>query len=182
MSAFELFQLLVDLAFLFLILLLLVGRSWRKGPAAAEERQAYAEMVSGLSTLIREMKETSATLEERITEKQVELRQSIAAAEEQVQRLKETSAGLSMPTAVPGVPAPRAPVREEESRGGRRAAAPAAYTAAPALEDDEEDRRARYRQAVDYAAKGWSAAEISRVTRLPRGEIDLLIRTRGRSG
>ena len=180
MSAFELFQLVVDLAFLFLLLLLLVGRSWRKGPAAVEEQRAYAEMVSGLSTLIREMKETSATLEERITEKQVELRQSIAAAEEQVQRMKEASAGLSLPAAAPAVTVPRPPGHEDESRGGRRAAVPAGRAPAPA--DDEEDRRTRYRQAVDYAAKGWSAAEIARVTRLPRGEVDLLIRTRGRSG
>jgi hypothetical protein len=179
-GAFDLFQLLVDLAFLFLILLLLVGRSWRKGNAATEERKAYAEMVSGLSSLIREMKETSATLEERITEKQVEIRQSIAAAEDQIQRLREAAAGVSAvpPPAAP--PAPRAASRAEEHHGGRRTA-PAPRPAEPKA-GEEEDRRELYRQAVDYAAKGWSADEIARVTRLPRGEIELVIRTRGRSG
>jgi hypothetical protein len=50
----------------------------------------------------------------------------------------------------------------------------------PDMDDDE--RREKYRQALDLARKGWSVLEIARHTRLPRGEIELLVRTKGQAG
>jgi len=44
---------------------------------------------------------------------------------------------------------------------------------------DDDERRDRYRQALDFARKGWSVVEIAKHTRLPRGEVELLIRTKG---
>jgi hypothetical protein len=204
MSPFDWFQLVVDVVFLFLILVFLLGRGWRRG-AAAEERESYREMVTRLSSLIGEMKDTSADLQERIGEKQLEVQQAISVADDRIRRMKDLAAAPGPrpapapgSTSVSGPPpapfsarpappqSPAAPPDEglaESDPVAARAEASAAEPApAPAPRDgmDDEDRREKYRQALDFAQKGWNALDIARFTQLPRGEVELLMRTKGK--
>jgi hypothetical protein len=50
------------------------------------------------------------------------------------------------------------------------------------LEDDERDRSEKYRQVLEFAEKGWTAIDIARFLQVPRGEVDLLMRTKIRGG
>jgi hypothetical protein len=177
MGALGFVQLIVDVLFLFLLMVLLVGRVWRRGAAANEEHASYREMIASLTALIREMKETAAELEEISARKQLELQRAVGAADDRLELLR---AAVSAPPAALEPPPPG---------GGRRAAepgapAPAARATGPQrgaepLPDDEDERREKYRVALDFARKGWSTLEIARHTQLPRGEIELLIKTRG---
>src|SRR5678809_401916 len=63
MGALGFVQLVVDVLFLFLLMVLMVGRVWKRGAAATEEHASYREMIASLTALIREMKETAAELE-----------------------------------------------------------------------------------------------------------------------
>ena len=80
MGAFGYFQLLVDVAFCFLILLLLVGRSWRRGTGASADQETYREMISTLSALIREMKEGAAEMDRQLESRHAEVAQAVASA------------------------------------------------------------------------------------------------------
>jgi len=221
-------QVIFDVALLFLILLLFLGRGWRRGgagTAATEDMEAYREMVSTLTVLIREMKQSAAELQERLDLKGVELGRAIAAADERLKRL-ESLPEVSLDRMAP--PAARsAPVEPAMGLAGRIAAAglpiraprlaPAAEVPAPAavpaevetdaepvlealpadsgirpaipppdsgvertLEDDERDRAEKYRQVLEFAEKGWSSIDIARFLQVPRGEVDLLMRTKVR--
>jgi hypothetical protein len=183
MSALGFVQLLVDVAFLFMILLLFVGRVWKRGKAANEEHESYREMISSLTMLIREMKETAADLEERGARKQLELQRAVGAADE---RLEALHAAVSAPLPV-GIP-PAAAGRTAEPPAAPVSAAGSGAAAVPPpirrggtepAADDEDERREKYRMALDFARKGWNILEIARHTRLPRGEVELLIKTRG---
>lgn len=193
MSAFDYFQLVVDIVFLFLILVLLVGRGWRRG-AVAEEQESYREMVSRLSSLIGEMKETSADLQDRLGQKQVEVQHSIGLCDDRIRRVKDLTASLppagagsAAPRLAPAMPAaaapeggPRPPLAPPRGPVAARETAEPAPVPAPRGEHDDEERREKYRQALDFAQKGWSALDIARFTQLPRGEVELLMRTKGK--
>ncbi len=177
MTTFGAAQLLVDVLLLFLILVMLAGRAWRRGrgDSQASEHEAYRDMSATLAQLIREMKGEIAVSQDRLTEKQLELQRAIGAADERLAALQSAAAApLAVPRIAGVVEAP--------------AAAPARQRATPAvpapLDEPEpgEERRERYRQALEFSEKGWSALDIARVTKLPRGEVDLLIRTKGRRG
>ena len=239
MTAFDWFQIVADLGFLFLILLLLVSRAWKRGAGNEADQESYREMIETLSALIREMKEASRNLEERIAEKQGEVTGAITAADSRIERLKdllaemegvvssrgpdsespqkvplanreETTAkrvpdigmrirdtehpGSRLDTAVEEVsekPARKGRRRSMDARSeGDRGSAPAepggvgdhasAAGATPDEPEDEDERREKYRQALDFARKGWDILDIARFTGLPRGEVDLLVRTKGK--
>jgi len=279
MTAFDWFQILADLFFLFLILLLLASRAWKRGAGNEAEHESYREMIATLSDLIREMKEASQGLEERIAEKQAEVTGAVAAADARIERLKDllsetgkpgptqtsvspqtvtlanrnspgptTTSGATQTLAATGTlpvanrnspepvppafaPPSRVPdlerrIRSDEHLGdlpyqaaaepvaeaplkpvkaGKRRASTdhgsATAFAAPdepgasearhaqpgrpsvamvAPGEDEDERREKYRQALDYARKGWDVLDIARFTGLPRGEVDLLVRTKGK--
>lgn len=175
-------QLLIDVLFLFLILVLLLARGWRRGPSGvpgSEEQESYRGMVATLSEMIRAMKETTADMQERLSEKQAEIQHTVAAAEDRLTRLKEELKAAEA--------RPRRPVQSPSS-----APAEAPPGAAPAESPDpgpepqegkankEEERRAKYRQALEFMEKGWSALDIARFTQLPRGEVEFLMRTKGK--
>ncbi len=178
MSAFDYFQLLVNLVFLFLILLLLVGRGWRGSAAGSDEQESYREMMSTLSVLIKEMKETSADLQERLSEKQLEVQRAIAASDERIEKLKEMTekAPLTPP------PSPFTPLPPEGGEGrvrGENEASPQP-TSVAGNADSSEARQEKYRQVLDFSQKGFSALDIAKLIKLPRGEVELLIRTKGK--
>lgn len=202
MSAFDYFQLLVNLVFLFLILVMLIGRGWKRGAIDRGEQESYREMVSTLSALIQEMKDTSAEMQDRLGEKQLEIQRAMAAAEERIERLNTLVSAASTPAPQPAEPAPvqlaksvqasfePSPGRPEPRSPVPQQAAPHAGEAAndreaepltPAARSEEDGgkRKDKYRQALDLAQKGWGALDIARVTQLPRGEVELLMRTRG---
>lgn len=168
MSGFAAVQLLVDVVLLFLILVLLAGRPWRRGRGAPEgEQEAYRDMVTTLSQLIAQMKDELGVLQDRLDAKQAEVRGLLAAVDERLERLRAAPAVPVAPPSAPIAPpiATTAPVRPADPEP-----------------DDAEDRRERYRQALEFSEKGWNALDIARATRLPRGEVELLIRTKGRKG
>jgi TolA-binding protein len=160
-------------------------------------------MISTLSALIREMKEGATEMDQRLEARRAEVEQAVAAADVRLQQIEAAllKSGPVSPTASPGTAVPKTGAKGASRRSAsalpksaaikgdeeaRAAAAPApsgapAPTAAtdegPDMDDDE--RREKYRQALDFARKGWSVAEIARHTRLPRGEIELLLRTKG---
>jgi len=188
MTAFGYFQLLVDVAFCFLILLLLVGRSWRRGSGASTDQEAYREMISTLSALIREMKEGAAEMERRLETRRAEIEQAVAAADVRLEHLEaamvkagpaavQAAASIVIPPARASAPATT--VKPTQVQPAPEVA-PAGAGEMPDMDDDE--RREKYRQALDLARKGWSVLEIARHTRLPRGEIELLVRTKGQAG
>jgi hypothetical protein len=176
--------LLVDVALVFMILLLFVGRGWKRGQGAREEQESYREMLSSLTVLIREMKETAADLEERAERKQVELQRAVAAADERLAAL-EAAASTPLPVTpvrggAPARPAQGPAVTTELATSA--SALPPAAVRKPSPDGgsmDEDERREKYRIALDFARKGWNALEIARHTQLPRGEVELLIKTRG---
>jgi hypothetical protein len=180
MGAFDYFQLLVDVLFCFLILLLLVGRSWRRGTGASADQETYREMISTLSALIREMKEGAAEMDRQLESRHAEVAQAVAAADVRLQQLE--AAMLKAAPLEAGAPSPSRPAAPPEGPAARREGARAGALPAPATEVgemDDDERREKYRQALDFARKGWDVAEIARHTRLPRGEVELLIRTKG---
>ena len=157
MTTFEFFQIFIDIVFLFLILLLVAGRAWKKGAAGTREneQESYREMISTLSVLIKEMKETSADLQERIGEKQVEVARTLAAIEDRMERLKN---------AVPSESVQAKPVRKgpEPARKVVREAPSAARAETGAREEqmteeerkraeEEKERKEKYRQVMDLA-------------------------------
>ena len=168
--AFTFIQLLIDVVLVAGLLLVLLGRGWRRGkpdPAGSAESREFLE---SLNLLIREMKETADGLERQLDAKRSELDRAIALAEDRLEKLE--GAGMRAGPAAPATTSRTVPTRR-----------PAAPEPAPesASEDIDDDARAdRYRQVVDFARKGWDAAEIAKHTRLPRGEVDLLLKTRGR--
>ena len=197
MSAFDYFQLFFNFILLFLILVMLIGRGWKRGAIDRGEQESYREMVTTLSALIQEMKDASADMQDRVGEKQLEVQRALAAAEERIERLNALVAAASTPAPQPaqpaqrvrdsfepspGSPEPRPPVPEQaaphagEARNDREAEPliPAARS-----EEDGGKRKDKYQQALDLAQKGWGALDIARVTQLPRGEVDLLMRTKG---
>ncbi len=204
MSAFDLFQLLIDLAFVGLLLLLILGRGWRRGPAGAEsaaEQETYREMISTLTMLIKEMKQAGAEMQEQLGAKQVEVSRAIAAADERLRHLEgAVNAPLELvapprasATQAARTPSPAPIVREvvEEARMVPSvAAAPPASPEVPrpasspepaverTLDDDDRDRAEKYRQVMEFAEKGWSSLDIARFLQVPRGEVDLLMRTK----
>lgn len=179
MTALGFVQLLIDLVFLFLILLLFVGRVWKRGKAGGEEQESYREMISSLTMLIREMKETAAEVEERGARRQLELQRAVGAADDRLEALKaavnaapdrhEPVAAGSAPVRPPAPPAAGLSGVSGEPR-------PRGTDPAPG---DEDERREKYRMALDFARKGWNVLEIARHTQLPRGEVELLIKARG---
>lgn len=199
MSLLGWIQLLADFFFLFMILVLLVGRSWRRGAAGRpgdEEQESYRAMVSTLSEIIKTVKDTVGEAQDRMTEKQAEIQASLAAADERLRRLKEENdraqAGVGRGPAVPERPVPAQPPLQEQPRFNEQPA-PVSQTAAEApkrgvdseasgeaREGKEEERRAKYQQALEFMEKGWSALDIARFTHLPRGEVELLMRTKGK--
>lgn len=191
MTTFEFFQIVIDIVFLFLILLLVVGRTWKKGQggsqAQAQERESYREMIETLSVLIKEMKETSADLQERIGEKQLEAARTLAAIEERMEKLRS-----AVP---PEAPAAKSPRRiPEPARRVSREIPPAARPERTAdgispretrmteeerkRAEEETERKEKYKQVMELAEKGWSALDIARFTQVPVGEVDLLMRTK----
>jgi hypothetical protein len=274
MTAFNWFQILADLFFLFLILLLLASRVWKRGAGNETDHESYREMIATLSDLIREMKEVSQGLEDRIAEKQAEVTGAVAAADARIERLKdllsETQPPVSIAIRDQRVPESDSPASSDGSlfraldierrirgddhpiemphqavvesfaetpakpvRTGKRrastgdhgsAAASATHggiadstgaahgepvasmasivseadAAGPARQasasptpvamladgeargEDEDERREKYRQALDYARKGWEVLDIAKFTGLHRGEVDLLVRTKGK--
>lgn len=196
MGAFGWFQLLVDVAFCFLIMLLLVGRSWRRGGAGSADQEAYREMISTLSALIREMKDGAAEMDKRLEARRAEMEETLAVADARVRQI-EAALVKAGPAASEPVPAGSATPRTPQAAAGaaaapaaRRPGADPAPSAAPSssrrradsepvADMDDDERREKYRQALDFARKGWDAAEIARHTKLPRGEVELLIRTKG---
>jgi len=180
MSPLGFVQLLVDIVFLFLIMLLFVGRVWKRGKAGGEEQESYREMISSLTMLIREMKETAAEMEERGARRQLELQRAVGAADDRLEALsaavtaapvgRDPSASVAAPVRSSSplpAPAPAGAPAEARPRGTDPAAG------------DEDERREKYRMALDFARKGWNTLEIARHTQLPRGEVELLIKTRG---
>lgn len=216
MSALVAVQIFADIAFLFLILLLLLGRGWKRGGAntTAEEQEAYRDMISTLTVLIKEMKQSAGEMQERLGAKQVELSQAISAADERIRKLtgmpevrldrmasptfRPGAGGLSplsqaesLPVRMPPVSAPdpeassSAPVRGETSPippSFERRIAPDSTPIGQerTLEEDERDRAEKYRQVLEFADKGWSAMDIARFLQVPKGEVDLLMRTKVR--
>ena len=174
--AFTFIQLLVDVFLVAGLLLVLLGRGWRRGAATSDpDPAASREFITSLTELIREMKETAAGLEDRLDGRRGEVERAIALADDRLAKLE--AAGMRAGPAVMPATARTSVVPS------RPVAAPAATIepgadAADGLDDDA--RADRYRQVVDFARKGWDAAEIARHTRLPRGEVDLLLKTRGR--
>ncbi len=175
-------QLFVDVLFLFLILVLLLARGWRRGPSGvpgSEEQESYRGMVATLSEMIRTMKETTAEMQERLSEKQAEIQHTVTAAEDRLARLKEELKAAevrprrSVQTASSGPAEPAVGIAPAESP-----------EQGPASQDGktnkEEERRAKYRQALEFMEKGWSALDIARFTQLPRGEVEFLMRTKGK--
>ena len=177
MGALGFVQLVVDVLFLFLLMVLMVGRVWKRGAAATEEHASYREMISSLTALIREMKETAAELEELSARKQLELQRAVGAADDRLDQLRASVAAA--PVGEPGATRPAAGRAEAPPRAGaERTGLPRPAGHEPQA-DDEDERREKYRVALDFARKGWSALEIARHTQLPRGEVELLIKTRG---
>ncbi|MEK7475461.1 MAG: hypothetical protein AAB152_07465 [Candidatus Coatesbacteria bacterium] len=184
MGAFGYFQLLVDVAFCFLILLLLVGRSWRRGTGASADQETYREMISTLSALIREMKEGAAEMDRQLESRHAEVAQAVASADIRLQQLEAAmlkaaplDAGGPAAVRIPADDASHRAVRPGGSRPGPQPAPPPPADESGEMDDDE--RREKYRQALDFARKGWDVGEIVRHTRLPRGEVELLVRTKG---
>ena len=196
MSAMGVVQIFVDVAFLFLILLLLLGRGWKRGGAntTAEEQEAYRDMISTLTVLIKEMKHSAGDMQDRLGAKQVELSQAISAADERIRKLTgmpEVRLDRMAPP-LPILPAASLPVRMPPvSETPSVSAAPEAFERRIApdptpigqertLEEDERDRAEKYRQVLEFAEKGWSGMDIARFLQVPKGEVDLLMRTKVR--
>jgi len=192
-TTFEFFQIVIDIAFLFLILLLIAGRVWRKGSAGNQnqnqEQESYREMISTLSVLIKEMKETSADLQERIGEKQVEVASTLAAIEERMEKLKSAVPPEAKPPRTSPEPArrmvrdiPPAAGAEREAAGGGRRPAPGRELGMTEEErkraEEDSERKEKYKQIMELAEKGWTALDIARFTQVPRGEVELLMRTK----
>ncbi len=223
MSALGWVQLLCNALFLFLILLLFLGRGWKRGStmsASAEEQDSYRSMVSALSELIRGLKETSSEIQDRLMEKEAELNGVISAADERVRALKELESrsmparrmpvarsdhpaddvfapipspsegaelSLASPQAKPPVRPMPATTQPGVARRGERPGEPARPAPAhpqPGTGEtgasSEEERRTKYRQVLEFMEKGWGVLDIARFTGLPRGEVELLMRTKGR--
>jgi hypothetical protein len=198
-------QLLADFFFLFMILVLLIGRSWRRGSAGGaggEEQESYRAMVATLSEIIKAVKEATADMQDRMAEKQAEIQSSLVAADERLRRIKEendrTESNLRRGPAVPVPAIPERPQDHSFPQSPRQALAepkvPSIHAAKSAARDrspieeapregeasKEEERRAKYQQALEFMEKGWSALDIARFTQLPRGEVELLMRTKGK--
>jgi len=203
MSALGLVQIFVDIAFLFLILLLLLGRGWKRGGTntTAEEQEAYRDMISTLTVLIKEMKQSAGDMQERLGAKQVELSQAISSADERIRRLTsmpevrldrmappsalgrgEVSpqpSGESLPVRMPPVLESTAPASVSPDTFERRIAPDSTPIGQErTLEEDERDRSEKYRQVLEFADKGWSGMDIARFLQVPKGEVDLLMRTK----
>ena len=187
MSVLGFAQLALDLVFCVLILLLLVARSWRRGSPA--EAESYREMTTTLAVLIREMKETAAELDGRLTERRAEVQRALAAADDRLALLRAAASGE-----LPGGPSaamvsgPRplpTPAFPPVTRPGPAMEPVPAAAERPGDGRDvamsEDDRREKYRQALDFARKGWSILEIARFTHLPSGEVELLVKTKGKA-
>lgn len=174
--AFTFIQLLVDVILVAGLLLVLLGRGWRPRAREAGDPAESREFLETLQALIREMQETADRLERRLDAKRGEVEGAIALADDRLEKLE--GAGMR------AGPAPVAAARPAIASPAPRRAAPVAESEpgdAPDRDDLDDDARAdRYRQVVDFARKGWDAAEIAKHTRLPRGEVDLLLKTRGR--
>jgi hypothetical protein len=202
MSALGVVQMFVDIAFLFLILLLLLGRGWKRGGAntTAEEQEAYRDMISTLTVLIKEMKQSAGEMQDRLGAKQVELSQAISAADERIRKLTgmpevrlDRMAPPSPLSPVESLPVRMPPVSEAQIPRGESGPVPvspdSARRIAPdstpigqerTLEEDERDRAEKYRQVLEFADKGWSGMDIARFLQVPKGEVDLLMRTKVR--
>jgi len=201
MTALGVVQIFVDIAFLFLILLLLLGRSWKRGGAntTAEEQEAYRDMISTLTVLIKEMKHSAGEMQERLGAKQVELSQAISAADERLRKLTgmpevrlDRMSPPSPISPVESLPVRMPPVSLSAQRGETSPdAAPPSFERRIApdstpigeertLEEDERDRAEKYRQVLEFADKGWSGMDIARFLQVPKGEVDLLMRTKVR--
>ena len=228
MSALAMVQLMVDVAFVFVLLLLLLGRGWRRGTAgsgSSEDMEAYREMVSTLTVLIKEMKQSAADMQEKLDSRQVEISRAVAAADERLRALgsppdiqldrmapsPRSGAGLaeriasSSPSAEfriqqstadsEPVPAPASgagpvipadPAAVQDGAAGWTASSTASLPEGPlqgerTLEEEERERAEKYRQVLEFAEKGWTAVDIARFLQVPRGEVDLLMRTKVRS-
>ncbi len=223
MSVFDYFQLFVDLVFLFLILVFLLGRGWKRG-GGVENQEAYREMVATLASLIREMKEESGEMQENLSRRQVEVQQAISVADDCIRRLKglvvdgdsladgrtgfaapvgelrpaaapspSVGAGieariaaagppLSGPASDPSLLADQASAVRLDDRNSQEGQVRAvdAPVPTPRTANDDDARREKYRQVLDFAQKGWNSLDIARFTELPRGEVELLMRTKGK--
>ena len=195
MSAMGYVQIFVDIGFLFLILLLLLGRGWKRGGAntTAEEQEAYRDMISTLTVLIREMKQSAGEMQERLGAKQVELSQAISAADERIRKLtgmpevrldrmappSPISPMDALPVRMPPVSRPPvAPSAGPEAFERRIAPDSTPLGQERTLDEDERDRAEKYRQVLEFADKGWNAMDIARFLQVPKGEVDLLMRTK----
>ncbi len=180
--AFTFIQLLIDVILVAGLLLVLLGRGWRRAaPSADADPAASREFIASLSGLIREMKETAAGLEERLEAKIGQVERATALADDRLAKLEAAGMRAGPPSSGATAPAVRTsavPSRAVAPSSPGAVAEPVDGTDAGDLDDDT--RADRYRQVVDFARKGWDAAEIARHTRLPRGEVDLLLKTRGR--
>jgi len=196
MSALGLVQIFVDVAFLFLILLLLLGRGWKRGGAntSAEEQEAYRDMISTLTVLIKEMKHSAGEMQERLGAKQVELSQAISSADERIRKLTGMpevrldrmappaplqSSMEQLPVRMPPVaPVSQSPDAVTEAFARRIAPDSTPVGQERTLEEDERDRSEKYRQVLEFAEKGWNGMDIARFLQVPKGEVDLLMRTK----
>lgn len=178
--AFTFIQLLVDVILVAGLLLVLLGRGWRRGAAASADPGESREFLASLTALIREMQDTADRLEQRLDAKRGEVERAIALADDRIGKLDAAAMRAGPGGAAGGTGEAPASEPAASRPAPRRAAAPEPEAGGAGDELDDDARADRYRQVVDFARKGWDAAEIAKQTRLPRGEVDLLLKTRGR--
>jgi hypothetical protein len=176
--AFTIIQLLVDVVLFAGLAIVLLGRGWRRRRETAEEPAGGREFLASLTALVEEMKAQADRLEARLEAKRREVDRATALADDRLARIEAAALRAGPESAAGAVPIRPVPVRSAEPPS-RRPAPAVDHGGSEALDDDA--RAERYRQAVDFARKGWDADEIARQTRLPRGEVDLLLKTRGKA-